>query len=557
MRVRPIVLISGVLGLVVLIPVLAVIGLGFYGTSIGGQTSATAVSGAELRVSPAGGPPGSTVTVTGRNWEPREEVAIYLGIPGDAATEARRIRLLAVTASRSGGFEIEVVVPSLVFTAMATLATVEAESASGESGPEVVSTGYEVAGYDTAVHVHVVDSRRGINLPGARLEMVDRFGRSMGTAKTGVDGVAPFAGPRPGPAEIVVSLIDFRRRQVSLTLPETGDLDFQIELAPMASQRLLTPHPDSIGGGMLMYALIDRASGLALDSIASVRLRGVPLQSVAEPGLEYRFVLPAEIRISLEGDAGSAQPPRALTSVLAVVNGLKGFDESSPSRVYFVGNTGVLDLVFATDDAYWATQSLYLVDNRRFEVIRRVRMGPEVLPPVLSRDGAHVYVLDWFDRELEVYSAATGTPTRLTVDVPPFIGAVTADPRSDALYLLSALDGTIYHLDMAGDRVARQIASVPGATALVADPHRNRLYAFGEGLALLTVVNPETGAVVDMYALEGPIEWLWPDPDGEYLFGGLYGDRAIQIIDAADLAPVTVTFMPVLRQSRRTAASRG
>jgi hypothetical protein len=60
-----------------------------------------------------------------------------------------------------------------------------------------------------------------------------------------------------------------------------------------------------------------------------------------------------------------------------------------------------------------------------------------------------------------------------------------------------------------------------------------------------------------MYALEGPIEWLWPDPDGEYLFGGLYGDRAIQIIDAADLAPVTVTFMPVLRQSRRTVASRG
>lgn len=53
----------------------------------------------------------------------------------------------------------------------------------------------------------------------------------MRTAKTGV----------------AVSLIDFRRRQVALTLLETGALDFQIELAPMASQRLLTPHPDSIG----------------------------------------------------------------------------------------------------------------------------------------------------------------------------------------------------------------------------------------------------------------------------------------------------------------------
>ena len=141
MKVRPIVFVSGVLGLVVLIPVLAVIALGFYGASIGGQSSAVAVSGAELRVMPAGGPPGSTVTVTGQNWKPREEIAIYLGIPGDRGTEARRIRLLALTASRSGRFEVEVVMPSAVFTAMMKLATVEAESIGGESGPEVVSTG--------------------------------------------------------------------------------------------------------------------------------------------------------------------------------------------------------------------------------------------------------------------------------------------------------------------------------------------------------------------------------------------------------------------------------
>ncbi len=551
MKVRPIIFVSGVLGLVVLIPVLAVIALGFYGASIGGQSSAVAVSGAELRVMPAGGPPGSTVTVTGQNWKPREEIAIYLGIPGDRGTEARRIRLLALTASRSGRFEVEVVMPSAVFTAMMTLATVEAESIGGESGPEVVSTGFEVVGFDTALKVHVVASRRGINLAGARLELSDRFGRVMSTATTGVDGVATFQGPRPGLAEIDVSLIDFRRRQVALTLPETGTLDFQIDLAPMASQRLLAPHPDSVGGGLLMYALIDRASGLALDSIGSMWLRGVPMQSVSEPGLEYRFVLPAEIRISLEGDAMSAQTPRALSSVLAVVNGLKGFREGSPSRVYFVGNAGAIDMVFATDDAYWVTQSLYFVDHRRFEIIHRVRLGPEVLPPVLSRDGAHVYAVNWFDRRVDVISVVTGARLRKSVEVPPFICAVTGDPDADALYLLSGLTGVIYHLDMAGDRVAREIATVPGATALVADPHRNRLYVFGEELELLTVVDRKSGEVVDIYALEGPIEWMWPDPDGEFLFGGMYADRAIQIIDAQRLTPVTTTYLPTMRQSQR------
>lgn len=57
--------------------------------------------------------------------------------------------------------------------------------------------------------------------------------------------------------------------------------------------------------------------------------------------------------------------------------------------------------------------------------------------------------------------------------------------------------------------------------------------------------------MVDIYALEGPIEWMWPDPDGEFLFGGMYADRAIQIIDAQRLTPVTTTYLPTMRQSQR------
>ena len=551
MRLRPIVLFAIVLGLVVLVPVLTVIGLGFYGTSIGGQSSGVAASGAELRVVPAGGPPGVTVTVSGRHWEPRSEIAIYLGIPGGDTADERRIRLLAVTASRGGTFEIEIVIPSLVFTTAASRVDIEAEPVTDGPVPDPVRAAFAVQGYDTTLNVHVVDSRRGINLPGAHLELSDRFGRPIATATAGLDGIATFVGARPGPAQLDISLIDFRRRQADITLPEAGNYDFQVDLAPLPSRRLLAPHPDSLAGGLLMYALIDRASGLALDSIASVRLRGVPLQSVGNPGLEYRFVLPAEIRVSLEGDAGSAQPPRALTSVLAVVNGLKGFSEGSPSHIYYVGNTGVIDLVFTIDDPYWATQSLYLVDNRNFRILQRIRLGPEVLPPALSRDGSRVYALNWFSRRLDIFSAATGTRGGRVTDLPPFISAVTADPDADALYLLANLTGSIYHLNMAGDRVAVEIANVPGATAIAADPVRRRLYLFGEGLKILTVIDLDSDAGAEFFPLEAPIEWLWIDPDGDFLFGGLHGDTSIQIIDAATLMPVTTTRLPPMRVSRR------
>ena len=299
-----------------------------------------------------------------------------------------------------------------------------------------------------------------------------------------------------------------------------------------------------------MYALLDRASGLVLDNIASVRLRGIPLQSVIDPGIEYRFVLPAKIRISLEGDLGSAQPPRALSSILAVVNGLKGFSERRPSHIYYTGQTGVIDLVFTIDDPYWATQSLYLVDSRDFRVLRRVRFGPESLPPVLSQNRSRIYVLNWFARRVDVLSAATGGRIEQINGLPPFIRFITADPGGNGLYLISNLDGAIFRFDLDRQEIAAEIASVPGATGLVPDPGRGRLYVFGEELDLLTVIDPGTGDITGVFPIAQPIEWLWVDPDGLSLYTGAYGDTQIQILDAASLEVLSTVELPPVPRRR-------
>ena len=299
-----------------------------------------------------------------------------------------------------------------------------------------------------------------------------------------------------------------------------------------------------------MYGLLDRASGLALDSITSLRFRGVGLERVPGPGIEYRFVLPAEIRISMEGDSGSAQPPRALSSILAVVNSLKGFSDRSPSHVYYAGNTGVIDVVFAIDDAYWSAQSLYLVDGRSFRILHRVRFGPESLPPVLSRDRSRIYVLNWFTRRVDVLSSATGGRIERIDGVPPFIGFVTADPDSGGLYLISNLSGAIYRFDIEQGTVADEISTVAGATGLVPDPRRDRLYVFGKELDFLTVIDPDTREINGVFPLEQPIEWLWVDPEGLSLFAGAYADTRVQIIDAASLEVLTTVELPPVPRPR-------
>ncbi len=226
MKLRPILFVSLALGLLVLVPVLFVVGLGLYGSSIGGQSTAVAASGALLGLVPASGPPGSTITVSGRNWTPREEVTIYLDIPDSAAGGDRRVRLLSVTASRAGGFDIDIVVPSLILTSATPFATIEAESLTSDSAPTSVRADFGIIGYETELQVHVVDARRGRGLPGARVELSDRFGRPVAVATTDLGGLAAFTGIRPGLADLGVSLLDYQHHQTSLTVPESGTFDF-------------------------------------------------------------------------------------------------------------------------------------------------------------------------------------------------------------------------------------------------------------------------------------------------------------------------------------------
>ena len=98
--------------------------------------------------------------------------------------------------------------------------------------------------------------------------------------------------------------------------------------------------------------------------------------------------------------------------------------------------------------------------------------------------------------------------------------------------------------------IADEIASVAGATGLVPDPRRDRLYVFGKELDFLTVIDPGTGEIDGVFPLEQPIEWLWVDSEGLSLFAGAYADTRVQIIDAASLEVLTTVELPPVPRPR-------
>lgn|GEM_PF-2726190 len=121
-----------------------------------------------------------------------------MDIPESAATGDRRVRLLSVTASRSGTFEVDLVFPALILTSATTVATVEAESLSRDASASVARAEFGIVGYATGIEIHVVDARRGGSLPGARVQISDKFGQLVATVTTDLAGIATFAGLPPG-----------------------------------------------------------------------------------------------------------------------------------------------------------------------------------------------------------------------------------------------------------------------------------------------------------------------------------------------------------------------
>ena len=532
---------SVAIGLVILLPVLGVVGLGAYGESIGGGTRSGEARSAELLLSPAAGPPGSIVAVTGRGWSPKKEIELFVSRAITDSTDQRpRLRVARVVTSRNGTFKVELALPELLVGTSATAVDFEASAAQGD---DIVPTRsrFTLEPYPTELAVRALDSASGKLLPGAIVAVIDSFQRSIASGRTDANGALVLKGLKPGAAQVHIRQFDFLAGISSVEIAENGRSQVDVTLISDAGRRLLIPHTRSPGGGVLTYGVVDRASGLAYTIAGWISLPGTRTLNVYNSGLSYRYSLATETG----GDTAlPATEPNALYSILAVANGIKGFTDFDPSRVSYVGSTDSTDLVFAHDTAYWFTQSLYLVDRESHHINRRIRFGPEVLPPILAADGSRVYVINWFRRTADVLDSDTGRRLGRITTLPRFVRHAALDPTGQKLLMLSALGGGLFSLDIQTGNVEGPLMEIPGVTWFHVSGQSGRALAVSRQSPILTVIDLNHYTIANVVPLENPADWVWEDPEGPFIYTGSYRRPEVEVLKADLSVRVGIVSIP-------------
>jgi hypothetical protein len=176
------------------------------------------------------------------------------------------------------------------------------------------------------------------------------------------------------------------------------------------------------------------------------------------------------------------------------------------------------------------------------------RFPQNVLVPRLSRDLKSVYLVNWVMRSAHRFDLVTGQTETLATQLPRWISDVLVGSSETALYLLVARTGAVYRLDLATRELSEPIAEVPGASRMANMPD-GRIALTLRREPSIVIVDSSTGAIVDVIPLAQPTQWLWPDPDGPFIFAGA-GDAAsgmsVQLIDRKSLKVVdNLKFDPV------------
>ncbi|MCY4109585.1 MAG: hypothetical protein OXG11_11210 [Chloroflexi bacterium] len=536
--------VASVLGALVLIPVVVIVALGFYGESIGGGGSAG--SRAELSVSPNRGVPDSHVRIEGRKWPPRVEVGVRLGRDGAASLErTTELPLASVLSSRNGTFTIELALPASFVSRNTKRLSIRAEAV-GRDGRSLSSdpVGFTIEPYQNAVEVQIRDADTGALLEGANVRLRDSFGREVEVRSSDAFGMVQFAGIMPGDAVIEASKVDYRRARIDLSTPNSGTVETEVSLTADPGKRLLLPFSETVPDGRVRVAAIDRASGLRADRIF-------------EEDLTTRRAFPSEIsffHLLPVADAGKTAPsgPPSVETMRDWGHRLAARLPAIVARARLLGMSANGDVVivaeasgagFGRGMARW-----FLLDSQTGRAKTRGELGEGRFVGGLSLDRNSIYVVDNIENRLEMVPVERGEAAASVDRIPARVLRISPDPASSAVYLLEAGTGRVFRADLDTSEISGPIVSVRGATWLSTDATGSRLYVVGSRSKTMTVVNDPGGSPwVATVPLPAPVGWIWVDREGPYTYAGarfggevlVLSSESLQIVErlqAPDLA---------------------
>lgn len=543
MRTKRALVISAILGAIVLIPVLVIVTLGIYGTSLGGSVSAQGATGAQITLLPARGSPGESVTIQGRGWPPKGEIIFYVA-RGDTAEDAgARLRLGTIEASRAGTFEMQTSVPRHLVALGTEQIFFQAEVEGGDSDIYSVSpVRFALDPYQNTLRVAVADSDRAIPLDGALVEIRDRFGQLVAAVRTDSEGIVEIAGISPGEYVLAAAKIDYAAGSKSqVFVSELGTTEISLSLRYEPGQRLFGLAYAQFEGGPPLIGGVDRASGLVVEQpLAVIPGRFGPIADL-RMGVFYEFLL----HVNGEAEQEILLPLLSLEGAGRLAAGY-GAGNSTITRYAGESATGTVVISSAIGFPAGQVSAIVTLDPATGRVVFRREVPISSLTPVISSDGTRLYVGDWLTGNVRVLDAANGDTLATHPNVVEAVRQVLVDGE-DGLLVLEEQTGTVRSLNPETGVVGEPLLVVPSAQGMALANNGN-LLLIGSDRWELIVANPDTGELLEVVALQSPAGFIWPDRDGDFLIIGYRGNRqevTFQVLDAQTYELIRTAELPL------------
>ena len=543
---------AAVLAALILVPVLAVVALGAYGSSLGGRVGATGSGDAELEIFPSHGVPGSMLRITGKHWPPRSGVTIWLERqPPNAKSESRSLRLAEIVASRRGSFELSTIIPRSILPFGTATVRIKAAGRESDAGFDAARYApFKVDPYPNEVILSVVDAGSRLPSEGAMIRIEDAFGQKIAVNSTGATGEVSFVGIRPGKKLVTVRKVDYKIARAAIDVPETGQAAVQIVLDKSPGKRLLFFAHGSLEDGETLWVGLDRASGLPVRERITVPTGKVAPSSVPDSNPYQSFFL--SIDHAYPSFTAGAGDINALWAMGAVGRELRYTSSGNSTAIWhrYLGRSIFGDVVFSRWSAVLPAESSYLgiIDPHSGQIVLRERLHRNILPPILSSDGSRVFLVNGGARSVRVLEIQTGEKTTIVENLPWPVAKVIGDPSDDSYLILAAIDGSVHKLHTptgtiteiyVGGRL-QSVVTVMGDGRLITSGFRSRE---------LVVSNPNTGQIQQIIPLQSKIDWILVDDTGPFIFAvtlAWHGVSTVQVIDTKTFTVVDVVEMPRL-----------
>ena len=543
--------IAAALAVVVLLPVVTVVALGAYGSSIGGATMASGPGNAELLVFPSHGLPGSPVKVSGKDWPPRSNVAIQLQRP---SASSKPLRLAEIITSRRGTFEFDTSIPGSVIPQGTQSVQIQAIFRKPNlPDPITISVPFNLDPYPNQITINLVDADSGAPSPDALVRIDDSFGQQVATDSADDAGVVSFTGIRPGEKRITIRKVDYQIARASIEVPDTGQAAFEIALRKSPGKRLLFYAYGLSDTGETTIVGLDRASGLPIRETITVPDGRFAPASVPSWNLYQGFFL------AIDDDSGPTDT-HGLSALWAMGTATRYLRASTSGFSFgawhsYLGKSDLGEIVHT----FWSRQvpggstHLCIVDPASGRIVRRERIAHNVLPPILSSDGSKAFLVNWDERSVDVLELATGERTTIVEDIPLLIAEAAGNPADDEDLILSTADGSVYKLHTPTGELT-EIYPDDQLQSVVHAGDDGRLMTSVFHSRDLVVSSLETGQIEAVIPLESHVNWLFRDRSGPFIFAAHLNWPAVikvQIIDSDTLRIVDVVEIPSLDDAVR------